>query len=88
MFKKGIKEGYGEYYYQNGDYYKGEFRDDKKNGPGEYFFNLEKATYVGNFERNYQSGKGQFKYGNGDKYEGMFKKGLKEGQGKFVWKNG
>eukprot|EP00366_Plasmodium_knowlesi_P001245 XP_002258742.1 hypothetical protein, conserved in Plasmodium species [Plasmodium knowlesi strain H] len=37
----GKKHGYGEYKYQNGDFYQGLYEHGKKNGIGTYFYNME-----------------------------------------------
>ncbi|ANQ07975.1 Uncharacterized protein PCOAH_00022450 [Plasmodium coatneyi] len=38
---QGKKHGYGEYNYQNGDFYQGLYEHGKKNGIGTYFYNMD-----------------------------------------------
>ena len=52
--REGKKEGYGECFYKNGDYYKGEWVNDKKEGKGLLYFRGER--YEGNFKNGYYIG--------------------------------
>ena len=52
--REGKKEGYGECFYKNGDYYKGEWVNDKKEGKGLLYFHGER--YEGNFKNGYYIG--------------------------------
>ena len=38
MYQKGYKEGYGLFYYSNGDRFEGKWKNDKKNGKGIMFY--------------------------------------------------
>ena len=61
--------------YNDGDKYEGEFKDDKKDGKGIYYFNSQSwngAIYVGDFKNDNREGKGIFYYKNGDRYEGEY----------------
>ncbi len=61
--KNNMQHGYGEYYYGNGDYYKGEFRDCKFNGQGIDYEHKTNQTFVGEF---YNDGKLKGKWVNGE----------------------
>jgi hypothetical protein len=57
------KESYGYNYYGNGDEYIGQWKNDKKDGHGIYFFKENegdeiKEIYVGEFKNNKKSGEG------------------------------
>ena len=69
----------GIFKYQNGMFYKGEYKifEDKKlrNGKGIMIYKIKgikKETYEGNFENNKKNGKGIYNFLNGDIYEGNF----------------
>ena len=47
--KDNKENGYGEYYFNNGDVYKGNWLNDKKNSNGKFFFN-NGDIYEGEFE--------------------------------------
>ena len=84
----GMKEGYGVYYYENGDKYDGNWKNDKKEGKGYYFYNQTGEVYKGNFNNDLPNGMGIYYEKNGDRYEGMFKDGKKHGSGTIIFKNG
>ncbi|CAI7720004.1 MORN repeat protein, putative [Plasmodium vivax] len=44
---QGKKHGYGEYNYQNGDFYQGMYEHGKKNGIGTYFYNMNEGQERG-----------------------------------------
>ena len=54
----GMKEGYGVYYYENGDKYDGNWKNDKKEGKGYYFYNQTGEVYKGNFNNDLPNGMG------------------------------
>ena len=47
--KDSLLEGFGDWYYENGDKYCGEWKANKKNGYGKYFYN-DGHLYEGNFK--------------------------------------
>ena len=83
----GKKEGYGEYIWNNGAKYMGNWKDNKLNGKGIYIYSDNKK-YEGEFVDNEKNGKGKFKWSDGREYIGEFKKDKKEGLGKFLWTDG
>ena len=87
-FGEMMKEGYGVYYYQNGDKYDGQWKDDKKEGKGYFFYKETGEVYKGNFSNDLPNGIGIYYFKNGDRYEGSFKDGKKHGKGTIIFKNG
>jgi hypothetical protein len=67
--------------------YKGEFRDNKKQGTGTYIW-ANGNRYEGDFVEDEPSGRGKFVFVSGDRYEGEYSKGAFNGKGIFVAKNG
>ena len=84
----GIKEGYGICYYKNGDKYEGNWKDNKKDGKGSFYYNEKEEVYKGNFINDYPNGNGIYYFKNGDRYEGLFKDGKKHGEGTIFFANG
>lgn len=72
--------------YDNGDLYKGEFVDGKKNGFGIYIFS-GKEKYEGLWKDDKMHGIGKYTYRDGSIYTGEFKYGLKNGLGKLTYPN-
>ena len=82
-FNKGKYYGYGILYYNEieTDFYKGQFKDNLRNGKGKYYEN-NKLVYEGDFKDDTYDGKGKLYNENGNYYEGEFTKGKKNGDGK------
>ena len=80
------KNGKGEYYWNNDDYYKGEWKNDKLYGNGTLLY-YNNDIYEGYFKENLRDGKGIFYSKLGIKFEGNWEKNnVKEGYVEF--KNG
>ena len=81
-FNKGKYYGYGILYYNDKEtnFYKGEFKDNIRNGKGKYYEN-NKLVYEGEFKDDKYDGKGKLYNENGSYYEGEFIKGKKNGIG-------
>ena len=56
-------EGKGEYTYQDGEKYEGEFKNGIREGFGKYFYN-NGDRYEGDFKNGVRDGKGIIYYGN------------------------
>ena len=67
--------------------YKGDFRDNKKQGRGVYIW-ANGNRYEGDFVDDEPSGRGTFVFVSGDRYEGEYSKGAFNGNGVFVATNG
>ena len=81
------KNGKGIEFFNNGDIYEGNYKNNKKEGKGIYYFNFG-DNYEGDYKNDERDGKGIYYYNNGDRYEGDFKNGKFEGKGKYYYKNG
>ena len=64
-----MKTGYGEYYYKNGDSYKGMFKAGKFHGEGEYSWS-NGAKYVGAHDMDQRTGFGTMIYPDGAEFSG------------------
>ena len=69
--------------YKNGKY-KGQFKNDVKDGKGIYYYN-DDNKYEGEWKNDLKEGKGIFYWKNGDRYEGEFKNNKMEGRGIFYY---
>lgn len=91
------REGYGEYYYNNGIVcvmrwgvtrsYHGEWYNDHEHGKGDYTRD-DLIIYKGDFVDGRMNGYGVYYYDNGDVYEGYFKEGLRCNNGVYLFHNG
>jgi hypothetical protein len=59
----------GDFYYANGEQYKGELKDISPNGFGTYFYN-DKSTFEGNWMDGKRNGSGKFISSNGNVQSG------------------
>ena len=84
---KGKLHGRGRLYYQNGDYYEGQFSDGKKDGLGTQTYK-DGRKYVGQFKDNRRNGQGILKFANGSKYVGESKENNFDGQGTHTFTDG
>jgi len=69
VIKKTIKYGKGTMKYKNGDFYDGNWMDDKQSGKGIMKY-ANGNVYYGKWSNGYQYGRGIMRYANGDIYEG------------------
>jgi hypothetical protein len=83
---------WGTYTGAEGDKYVGEYKDDKRNGQGTYYYLADNQwkgdKYVGEFKDDKFHGQGTYTYANGEKYVGEFKDDKSHGQGTHTWANG
>ena len=84
MFKNGMFDGRGRLILHKGDYYEGDFKENKANGFGKYV-NNKGEIYIGNWIDDKQDGEGELILKDGSRYSGQFKNGMKNGKGKIVW---
>jgi hypothetical protein len=76
VVKNILDQGYGIYYYNNGDIFVGEWLDDKFNGSGHYLFangilfEYVGERYSGVLSEGLKHGHGKYYYLNGNTYEG------------------
>ena len=89
--------GKGTYFYEDGNKYDGEWKNDKMEGRGTYTWKGG-DRYTGKYRNNKREGHGIYFYENGNKYVGEWKKGKKNGLGTQIntnstvqsgrWENG
>ena len=78
---------YGEWTFDGGDKYVGEFKDNKMHGQGTYTY-ASGSKYVGEWTDGKANGQGTYYYVSGNKYIGEFKNGKSHGQGTSMYVNG
>ena len=91
-----MKWGHGKMTYASGNYYEGNWCENKRNGQGIMWWVTSNEKYTGNWVDNYQSGFGTHIWldsGNDNKllrnrYVGYWEKGLRHGKGTFYYSNG
>lgn len=71
-----ILNGYGTFYFENGNKYIGQFKDNKMDGNGTLYLK-NKDKYIGQFKNGKKNGKGIYVFSNGTKLEGEWKKDKK-----------
>lgn len=77
----------GQVEYTNDNYYfKGDWKNSKKNGKGEENYD-NGDRYYGNFMDNQREGFGKYTFKNNSIYEGYFKNGHFDGNGKLTYAN-
>ena len=78
----GLPEGYGEYSWNDGSHYKGDFKQGSRNGYG--IWQDPKNTgevYKGHYMIDKKHGYGIYDWGNGYVYKGYFMDDLRFGEG-------
>lgn len=68
--------------------YKGEFKNDKKQGKGKIFMKLLKDIYEGDFLNDCITGNGEYRWANNNLYNGEFLNGKMHGKGINRWPDG
>eukprot|EP00826_Nyctotherus_ovalis_P020286 TRINITY_DN1635_c0_g10_i1.p1 TRINITY_DN1635_c0_g10~~TRINITY_DN1635_c0_g10_i1.p1 ORF type:complete len:527 (+),score=113.99 TRINITY_DN1635_c0_g10_i1:200-1780(+) len=74
-------------YYESGDKYEGEYKNNKKNGKGTYYY-TNGDRYEGEWINGKQCGTGVLYYANGDKYDGGWENNGRSGKGSLTYING
>ena len=69
-------DGYGEFYWKDGNKYIGYYKNDKKNGFGIYYWASANKIYIGFWYDGKQDGIGKYISGDKERY-GYWKKGNK-----------
>lgn len=83
----GKANGFGNCYWDDGDKYIGEWKNDQKHGKGCYQWS-DGEIYFGNWKDNVFEGQGEMWNLDRDKYCGLWKNGLREGYGEYLWSDG
>ena len=87
-FAYGKPNGYGKCYYENGNYYIGEFSNGIRNGKGTIYYKNDCIKYEGDFVDDKVQGNGKYIWENGDYYIGQFVNDSRHGKGIEYYKNG
>jgi len=87
VIKKIIKHGKGTMKYKNGDFYDGNWMDDRENGKGMMKY-ANGNIYHGKWSSGSQYGRGIMRYANGDIYEGEWFLSHENGKGITRYANG
>jgi S1-C subfamily serine protease len=87
------KQGKGMFVYNNGNVFKGDFKDGLWNGTGSFYWGFENDSlfghyYSGQFIDGNRSGAGVYFWPDGDIYEGNFVNGVITGKGEYYLVNG
>jgi hypothetical protein len=77
---------YGEYYWDNGDSYKGEWKNNKRHGTGTYVYKSG-TKFSGEWKDGYKDGQGTSVFASGGKFIGLHKKGFRI-EGKTFYEDG
>lgn len=72
----GQKDGYGEILYKNGDWYKGGWKKNLKEGSGKYYYCQYKAKYKGEFREDLPNGPAILSFESGDIFKANWTHGV------------
>lgn len=88
MFEDDVRNGIGQYTYENGDYYMGTYKNGEREGIGKKEI-MGHFTYMGEFKDDRMEGWGVLYFdGSNDVYEGQFKNDLRHGFGYYNYADG
>jgi hypothetical protein len=88
-FSNDVRQGAGRVNYANGDWYEGQWNNNKRHGQGVYFYKKLSVKYVGEWEDNTRHGRGTLTFSNGDTIEGNWKRDtLKSDNGHITYSKG
>lgn len=77
-----LKQGIGKLLLPNGDYYNGEFKNDKMDGHGEYIW-ADGERYNGNYKENMMHGYGEYYWEDGSYFAGNYAEDKWDGYGEY-----
>jgi hypothetical protein len=73
-FQSGYRNGFGTYFYANGNKYTGEWSNDRPNGKGTMIF-VSGAKYIGEVKNGKRHGQGSYFYSDGERLTGKWNEG-------------
>lgn len=82
------KEGVGRTLFPSGDMYCGEYKDNKRNGFGTYFWSSKGMLYTGRWRNNIREGVGRMIFPDGGRYLGSWSSNKRNGEGRFTYPDG
>ena len=71
-------------YYKNGDYYNGEWEEDRKEGMGTMFYSDTQEVYEGEWMGDVRAGMGKLMLPNGQIIESSWRNNQAQGEGKLI----
>ena len=80
----------GTYLFSSGEYYTGEFKENRRTGQGNAYF-PNGDSYTGEWDKDQMNGNGTYTFGgenSGEYYKGKWKDDCMHGQGTYVLKDG
>ena len=84
-----MKQGFGKFFWDNGNVYYGDFLKGKRTGKGKFTWKKSGDIYEGDNVDDSFTGKGKYTFKvSGDIYEGDFVELDFSGKGQYTWKNG
>ena len=83
----GKRHGYGEYHWDSGNWYRGEFRNGVRTGYGEYHY-YNGDWYEGPFLDGKFEGEGKYHWASGELYIGHFSNDIMSGEATYYYTDG
>ena len=84
----GKRVGKGKFTWRNGETFEGRWKNDKRNGHGEWRDEAGRPIYVGEFKEGKFSGSGTIYYADGSNYAGGLLDDKFHGEGIMTWADG
>lgn len=81
------RHGRGEFLYEGGERYEGEWSSGSKNGQGTLTF-ADGSKYEGTWVMNLKEGEGRFTFANGEVFTGTYYCNRRDGDGEYAYRNG
>jgi hypothetical protein len=85
--KDRVSDGFGNFKFEDGAVYSGEFQNRAITGEGKYTWR-DGRTYSGQFRGSELHGEGTFTWPDGRVYKGQYESNVRNGQGTMTWKDG
>ncbi|KAL1526549.1 hypothetical protein AB1Y20_015257 [Prymnesium parvum] len=85
----GERDGMGTMVFASGDMYVGQWKADRMEGEGTYYFAISTGSkYVGQWKADKMDGQGTYYFADGSTYVGNFKEGMMDGEGTHFFADG
>lgn len=84
----GTKQGLGQTLFPNGDCYAGEYKANKRDGKGVFWWQEAAVVYCGEWSNNARNGYGRIVYPDGSRFLGEWKQNKKHGRGRYSYADG
>lgn len=87
LWKSGLPAIRGNFAWQKGDSYSGDFQKGKRSGTGAYTY-AHGTKYNGRWREDMANGRGSIVWAEGDRYEGTWAADRRQGHGVYQWTDG